>query len=74
MALTQATEAQQAIIGGVILDVFGTDVENFRASLEAIKVNTDRVTIENQIEKLREQQRAYNEQIEAQIQELLGLK
>jgi hypothetical protein len=54
--------------------VFGTDVENFRASLEAIKVNTDRVTIENQIEALREQQRAYNEQIEAQIQELLGMK
>lgn len=74
MALTQATEAQQAVIGGVILDVFGTDVESFRDSLQAIKVNTNRVTIDNQIAELRKQQQAFNDGIEAQIQALIGLK
>jgi hypothetical protein len=69
-----ATEAQVNAIADIIMEVFDADPEVFRASLEAIKVNTDRVTIENKIEALREQQRLYNEQIETQIQELLGMK
>ena len=69
-----ATSAQLSIIGDIILEVFESDPQVLKASLEAIKVNTERVSIENQIEALRKQQREYNEQIEAQIQELLNMK
>ena len=69
--------ADQATISAVIdiiVDVFDKDPAVFRASLEAIKINTDKMTIDNQIEELRRQQREFNEQIEAQIQQLLGMK
>ena len=67
--------ADQATISAVIdiiVDVFDSDPAVFRASLEAIRINTDEVTKQNQVEALRKQQREFNEQIEAQIQALLG--
>jgi hypothetical protein len=69
-----ATQQQISAIADVILDVFGNDANLFKASLTEIKVNTKKVTIENQIDALRKQQREFNEGIEAQIQALLGLK
>ena len=67
-----ATQAQIGQIADIILKVFDSDPKVFEASLEAIKVNTERVTVQNQIEALRKQQREFNEQIEAQVQALLG--
>ena len=69
-----ATQQQIAAIADVILEVFGNDANLFKDSLTEIKVNTTKVTIENQIDALRKQQREFNESIEAQIQALLGLK
>jgi hypothetical protein len=68
-----ATQAQISAVTDIILDVFDADPALFRASLEEIKVNTEKVTRDNQIEALRKQQREFNAQIEAQIQALLGL-
>jgi len=69
-----ATTAQINAVVDVILKVFGNDAALFEASLTEIKVNTKKVTIENQIDALRKQQREFNESIEAQIQALLGMK
>ena len=69
-----ATQQQIAAIADVILEVFGNDANLFKASLTEIKTNTERVTIQNQIDALRKQQREANDAIEAQIQALLGLK
>ena len=68
-----ATQEQLSIIGDIILRVFDADPAVFEASLEAIRINTDKVTIQNQIEALRKQQREFNENIEAEIQALLGM-
>ena len=68
-----ATQAELSIIGDIILRVFDSDPKVFEASLEAIRINTDKVTIQNQVDALRKQQREFNEQIEAQIQALLGM-
>jgi hypothetical protein len=69
-----ATTAQISAIADVILEVFGNDAQLFKASLAEIKTNTTKVTIENQIDALRKQQREANDAIEAQIQALLGMK
>jgi hypothetical protein len=69
-----ATTAQINAIADIILEVYDGDAQLFKASLEQIKVNTERVTIQNQIDALRKQQREANDAIEAQIQTLLGLK
>ena len=58
----------------ITVDVFDSDPNVYKASLNAIKVNTDEVTRQNEVAKLRKQQREFNEQIEAQIQQLLGMK
>jgi len=70
--LTKATLAQLEVIGGVILDVFGTDVEAFRASLAEIKVNTEAVSRDNRIAEIRKEIADYTDAKEAEIQELLG--
>ena len=67
-----ATTAEISAIADIILRVFDADPVVFEASLEAIRINTDEVTKQNQVEALRKQQREFNEQIEAQIQALLG--
>jgi len=69
-----ATQQQIAAIADIILDEFDGNAELFRASLSQIRTNTERVTIQNQIDALRKKQREDNESIEAQIQALLGLK
>ena len=69
-----ATQQQIAAIADVILEVFGNDANLFKDSLTEIKVNTTKVTIENQIDALRKQQREANDAFELQIQALLGLK
>jgi hypothetical protein len=69
-----ATTAQINAIADVILEVFGNDANLFKDSLTEIKVNTTKVTIENQIDALRKQQREANDAFELQIQALLGLK
>jgi hypothetical protein len=68
-----ATQEQLSIIGDIILRVFDSNPAVFEASLEAIRINTDKVTIQNQIEALRKQQREFNEYIESEIQALLGM-
>ena len=69
-----ATQQQIAAIADIILDEFDADPELFRASLAQIRTNTERITIQNQIDALRKQQREANDAIETQIQVLLGLK
>lgn len=69
-----ASSAEINIIADIILRVFDSDPAAFEASLEAIKVNTDKVTIENQIEKIRKEIRKFTEEKEAEIQTLLGMK
>jgi hypothetical protein len=69
-----ANQQEIAAVVDIILDVFDRNPNLFRESLEEIKVNTEKVTIDNRIEALRKQQREFNAQIEAQIQELLGMK
>jgi len=69
-----ATNAEINAIADVILEVFGKDAALFKASLTEIKVNTTKVTIENQIDALRKQQREANQVFEDQIQVLLGMK
>jgi len=71
--LTKATLEQLEVIGGVILDVFGTDVEAFRASLAEIKTNTEKVTLENRIAEIRKEMQEYNDNKEAEIQALLSM-
>ena len=68
-----ATQQQIAAIADVILEVFGNDANLSKDSLTEIKTNTKKVTIENQIDALRKQQREANDAIEAQIQALLGM-
>ena len=69
-----ATQQQIAAIADIILDEFDADPELFRASLAQIRKNTERVTIQNQIDALRKQQREANQVFEDQIQVLLGMK
>jgi hypothetical protein len=69
-----ANQQQISAVIDIILEIFGNDAQLFKASLTEIKTNTNKVTIENQIDALRKQQREANDAIEAQIQELLGLK
>jgi len=69
-----ATTAQINAIADVILEVFGNDANLFKDSLTEIKTNTKKVTIENQIDALRKQQREANQAFEDQIQALLGMK
>ena len=69
-----ATQQQIAAIADIILDEFDGNAELFRASLSQIRTNTERVTIQNQIDALRKQQREANQAFEDQIQALLGLK
>lgn len=69
-----ATEVQINAIADIILKVFDGDPVVFEESLKSIKINTNRVTIENQIEDLRRQKQEYEAQIEAEIQRLLGMK
>jgi hypothetical protein len=69
-----ATTQQINAVIDIILEIFGNDAQLFKASLAEIKTNTTKVTIENQIDALRKQQREANDAIEAQIQALLGMK
>jgi len=69
-----ATQQQIAAIADIILEVFSNDAQLFKASLTEIKTNTTKVTIENQIDALRKQQREANQAFEDQIQALLGMK
>ena len=69
-----ATSAEINIIADIILKVFDKNPAVFESSLQAIKVNTEKVTIDNQVAELRKQQQAYNEQVEAQIQSLLNMR
>ena len=69
-----ATTQQISAVIDIILETFGNDAQLFKASLAEIKTNTTKVTIENQIDALRKQQREANDAIEAQIQALLGMK
>jgi hypothetical protein len=69
-----ATQQQISAVIDIILEIFGNDAQLFKASLTEIKTNTTKVTIENQIDALRKQQREANDAIEAQIQALLGMK
>jgi len=69
-----ATQQQISAVIDIILETFGNDAQLFKASLTEIKTNTNKVTIQNQIDALRKKQREDNEAIEAQIQALLGLK
>lgn len=69
-----ATTAELSIIGDIILDVFDKDPEVFKSSLEAIRVNTEKVTIENQIAEIRKEIANFVETKEAEIQSLLDMK
>ena len=69
-----ATSAQISAVVDIILEVYAGNAALFRESLEEIKANTERVTIQNKVDDLRKQQREANEAIEAQIQTLLGMK
>jgi hypothetical protein len=69
-----ATQQQISAVIDIILETFGNDAQLFKASLAEIKTNTTKVTIENQIDALRKQQREANQAFEDQIQALLGMK
>ncbi len=69
-----ATSAELSIIGDIILDVFDKDPQVFKSSLEAIRVNTEKVTIENQIAAIRKEIANFVETKEAEIQSLLDMK
>jgi hypothetical protein len=69
-----ATQAEIEAIANIILRVFERDPQVFEASLEAIKVNTDKITIDNRIAEIRKEIRVFTEAKEAEIQELLGMK
>lgn len=69
-----ATEKEINEYIDAISRVFGKDVVAFEVSLEAIKVNTDKVTLDNEIEKIRKEIRKFTEEKEAEIQTLLGMK
>ncbi len=66
------TQEQINEVIGAILRTYG-DTKRFEDSLQSVQKNAKRIDTENQIAELRRQQREYNEQIEAQIQELLGM-
>lgn len=65
----------QEQIDSVIKAVFSVykDTKDFEGALELIKSDSERIERDKQIAQLREQQRQYNEQIESQIQSLLGM-
>ena len=69
-----ATETEINAICDIILEVFEGDPQVFEASLAEIKVNTDRVTIENQIEAIRKDIFEFTEAKNAEIQALLDMK
>jgi len=66
------TQEQINEVIGAILRTYG-DSKRFEDSLQSVQKNAKRIDTENEIAELRRQQREYNEQIEAQIQELLGM-
>ncbi len=66
------TQEQINEVIGAILRTYG-DTKRFEDSLQSAQKNAKRIDTENEIAELRRQQREYNEQIEAQIQELLGM-
>lgn len=69
-----ATQTEISIIADIILRVFDANPEVFEASLKAIKVNTDKVTLENRLAAIDAEIKAFVEQKEAEKQALLGLK
>jgi hypothetical protein len=69
-----ATSVQINAIADIILKVFGGDATAFETAMKEIMENTEKVTLDNKIAELRKQQQAANEDFEAQIQALLGLK
>jgi len=68
----KVTQEQINEVVGAILRTYG-DTKRFEDSLQSVQKNAKRIDTENQIAELRRQQREFNEQIEAQIQELLGM-
>lgn len=66
------TQEQINEVIGAILRTYG-DTKRFEDSLQSAQKNAKRIDTENEIAELRRQQREFNEQIEAQIQELLGM-
>ena len=68
----KVTQEQINEVIGAILRTYG-DTKRFEDSLQSVQKNAKRIDTENEIAELRRQQREYNEQIEAQIQELLGM-
>lgn len=69
-----ATQAELNIIGDIILRVFDSKPEVFEASLEAIRINTDKITIDNQIAAIRKDIADFVEQKEAEIQSMLNMR
>ena len=70
MALTQA---QKDLILETLAKTFDYDLPLFEASMLAIKVNTEKVTLDNQIAAIRKEINAFVEQKEAEIQSLLKM-
>ena len=66
------TQEQINEVVGAILRIYG-DSKAFEDSVESMRKNTNRISVENQIAELRKQQKDFNETIEAQIQALLGM-
>ena len=71
MALTQA---QKDLILETLAKTFDYDLPLFEASMKAIKINTEKVTIDNKVAEIRKEINAFVEQKESLIQELLGMK
>lgn len=69
-----ATQAEVNALTDCFIEVFGRDTKLIKASLEAIRINTDKVTIDNKVAEIRKEIAAFVEAKEAIIQELLGMK
>lgn len=68
-----ATSAEISAIADVMKKVFG-DLATLEASMQEIKVNTEKVTIDNQIAAIRKEIAAFVEAKEAEIQTLLNMR
>lgn len=69
-----ATQEQINAISEVILKIFKNDLKTFEESLEAIRINTAKVTLENKMAAIDAEIKVFTEQKEAEKQALLGLK
>ena len=68
-----ATQAQVGLIADTLIEVFEGNLDHFKASMQAIKLNTEKVTIDNQISAIRREINAFVEAKEAEIQTLLSM-